>query len=195
MNYVLCLVISNCLSFVGFLLVVYYSIHVNRDSMLRISIVMTLLQITAYIIIGCFNAAVSSLFALLRSYICLRYPNRKEGTIIKAANLIVGTTFSMWCAYHGGGTWVAYLPAASFLFCSIGYYLTKSSSSLRIINALDIMLFWMVFDFVNMMVFYVVVDLFIVTFPIAERYVKLDRTDFAEHTQKSVPQNRAFRDS
>ena len=96
MSYVLCLVISNCLSFVGFLLVVYYSIHINRDSMLRISMVMTLLTITAYIIISCFNAAVASLFALLRSYICLRYPNLKEGTLIKAANLMVGTAFSMW---------------------------------------------------------------------------------------------------
>lgn len=195
MNYVLCLVISNCLSFVGFLLVVYYSIHINRDSMLRISMVMTLLTITAYIIISCFNAAVASLFALLRSYICLKYPNLKEGTLIKAANLMVGTAFSMWCAYHGGGTWVDYLPAASFLFCSIGFYLTKSPGALKIINALDIMLFWLVFDYVNLMVFYVVVDLFIVTFPIAERYVKLDRTDSAEHTQKSNPQNRAFRDS
>ena len=186
MSQVLCLVISNCLSFVGFLLVVYYSIHINRDSMLRISIVMTLLQITAYVIIGCFNAAVASLFALLRSYICLRYPNLKEGTLIKTANLIVGTAFSMWCAYHGDGTWVAYLPAASFLFCSIGYYLTESPSALRNINALDIMLFWMVFDYVNLMVFYVVVDLFIVAFPIAERYVKLDRTDSAKHAQKMV---------
>lgn len=186
MSYVLCLVISNCLSFVGFLLVVYSSIHIKRDSMLRINIVMTLLQITAYVIIGCFNAAASSLFAMLRSYISLRYPNRKEGTLIKAANLIVGTAFSMWCAYHGDGTWVAYLPAASFLFCSIGYYLTKSPSALRNINALDIMLFWMVFDYVNMMVFYVVVDLFIVAFPIAVRYVNLDRTDFAEHTHNMV---------
>lgn len=195
MSYVFCLVLSNCLSFVGFLLVVYYSIHINRDSMLRISMVMTLLTITAYIIISCFNAAVASLFALLRSYICLKYPNLKEGTLIKAANLMVGTAFSMWCAYHGGGTWVDYLPAASFLFCSIGFYLTKSPGALKIINALDIMLFWLVFDYVNLMVFYVVVDLFIVTFPIVERYVKLDRTDSAEHTQKSNPQNRAFRDS
>lgn len=195
MSYVFCLVLSNCLSFVGFLLVVYYSIHINRDSMLRISMVMTLLTITAYIIISCFNAAVASLFALLRSYICLKYPNLKEGTLIKAANLMVGTAFSMWCAYHGGGTWVDYLPAASFLFCSIGFYLTKSPDALKIINALDIMLFWLVFDYVNLMVFYVVVDLFIVTFPIVERYVKLDRTDSAEHTQKSNPQNRAFRDS
>lgn len=195
MSYVFCLVLSNCLSFVGFLLVVYYSIHINRDSMLRISMVMTLLTITAYIIISCFNAAVASLFALLRSYICLKYPNLKEGTLIKAANLMVGTAFSMWCAYHGGGTWVDYLPAASFLFCSIGFYLTKSPGALKIINALDIMLFWLVFDYVNLMVFYVVVDLFIVTFPIVEQYVKLDRTDSAEHTQKSNPQNRAFRDS
>ena len=141
---------------------------------------MTLLQIAAYVIISCFSAAVAALFALLRSYICLRYPNRKEGTLFKAANLMVGTAFSMWCAYQSSGTWVAYLPAASFLFCSIGYYLTKSPSALRIINALDVLLFWLVFDYINLMVFYVVVDLFIVAFPIAERYVKLDRTDSAE---------------
>ena len=62
---------------------------------------------------------------------------------------------------------MAYLPAASFLFCSSGYYLTRSSRALRIINAADILLFWLVFDYLNLMVFNVATDLFVVLFPLA----------------------------
>ena len=55
----------------------------------------------------------------------------EEGAAIKAAVLLVGTAFSAWCAWRGGGNWAACLPAVSFLFCSCGTYLTRSSSAMR----------------------------------------------------------------
>ena len=158
------------------------SIHTKKDSMLRINLVMQILTFAAYVIIGCFDAAAATLFAVLRNYVCLKYPNRKEGAVVKAAILLIGTAFSAWCGYRGGGTWVSYLPAVSFLFCSCGTYLTRSSSALRIINAVDILLFWLIFDYLNLMAFNVVTDLFVVLFPLAERYIKLDNTDCAEQT-------------
>ena len=48
---------------------------------------------------------------------------------------------------------------------------------MRIVNALDILLFWIVFDYINLMAFLVVLDLFVVLFPFVERYVQLDKTD------------------
>ena len=47
---------------------------------------------------------------------------------------------------------------------------------------MDILLFWIVFDYHNMMVFNVVTDLFVVLFPLAERYVKPDQTDFTKQS-------------
>ena len=180
MSYVSRLLLSNGLALVCFLLVVFSSIHTKKDSMLRINLVMQFLTFAAYVIIGCFDAAAATLFAVLRNYVCLKYPNQKEGAVVKMAILLVGTVFSAWCGYRGGGTWVAYLPAVSFLFCSCGTYLTRSSSALRIINAVDILLFWLVFDYFNLMAINVVTDLFVVLFPFAERYVKRDRSDCAK---------------
>ena len=182
MSYVFRLLLSKGLAFVCFLLVIFSSIHNNRDSMLRINLAMMLLTLVAYVIIGCFDAAAATLFAALRSYVCLKYPTRKEGAAVKAVILLIGTVFSAWCGYCGGGTWVTYLPAVSFLFCSSGTYLTKSPSALRIISAVDILLFWLVFDYLNLMAFNVVTDLFVVLFPLAERYVKRDHT--ADPTQR-----------
>ena len=182
MSYVSRLLLSNGLALVCFLLVVFSSIHTKKDSMLRINLVMQILTFAAYVIIGCFDAAAATLFAVLRNYVCLKYPNRKEGAVVKAAILLVGTVFSAWCGYRGGGTWVSYLPAVSFLFCSCGFYLTESPSALRIINAVDILLFWLVFDYLNLLAINVVTDLFVVLFPLAARYVKRDHTDPAEQT-------------
>ena len=177
MNQVLHLIISNNLAFICFLLVIFYNIHIQKESILRISSVMSLLTVAAYSVLGCFDAAAASLFALLRNQICLKYPDQKKGLFVKVLILVVGTVFSAWCAYQRGGTWVAYLPAVSYLFCSCGYYLTKSASAMRIINAVDILLFWLVFDYLNLMVFNVATDLFVVTFPFVERYVRLDKTE------------------
>ena len=182
MSYVFRLILSNGLAFVCFILVVFSSIHIKKDSMLRINLVMQILTFAAYVIIGCFDAAAATLFAALRNFVCLKYPDRKEGAAVKAAVLVVGTAFSAWCAWRGGGTWVAYLPAVSFLFCSCGTYQTRSSSALRIINAVDILLFWLIFDYLNLMAFNVVTDLFVVLFPLVERYVKRDHTDLAGQT-------------
>ena len=186
MSYVFRLILSNSLALVCFLLVIFSSIHIKRDSMLRINLAMMLLTLTAYVIIGCFDAAAATLFAALRNYVCLKYPKWKEGAAVKVAVLVVGTAFSAWCGYRGDGTWVAYLPAVSFLFCSCGTYLTKSPSALRIINAVDILLFWLVFDYLNLMAFNVVTDLFVVLFPLVERYVKLDHSDLAEQTDTTT---------
>jgi len=183
MSYVFRLLLSNGLAFVCFILVVYSNINIKRDRMLRINLAMQILTFAAYVIIGCFDAAAATLFAALRNYVCLKYPNRKEGAVVKAAILVIGTAFSAWCGWRGGGTWVAYLPAVSFLFCSCGTYLTRSSSALRIINAVDILLFWLIFDYLNLMAFNVVTDLFVVLFPLAERYVKRDHSDCAEQTK------------
>ena len=124
MSYVSRLLLSNGLALVCFLLVVFSSIHTKKDSMLRINLVMQILTFAAYVIIGCFDAAAATLFAVLRNYVCLKYPNRKEGAVVKAAILLVGTVFSAWCGWRGGGTWVSYLPAVSFLFCSCGFQLS-----------------------------------------------------------------------
>ena len=183
MSYVFRLILSNGLAFVCFILVVFSSIHIKKDSMLRINLAMQILTFAAYVIIGCFDAAAATLFAALRNFVCLKYPERKEGAAVKAAILVVGTAFSAWCGWRGGGTWVAYLPAVSFLFCSCGTYLSRSSSALRIINAIDILLFWLIFDYLNLMAFNVVTDLFVVLFPLAERYIKLDRAPCAEQTE------------
>ena len=183
MSYVFRLILSNGLAFVCFLLVVFSSVHIKKDSMLRINLAMMLLTFTAYVIIGCFDAATATLFGALRSYVCLKFPKRNEGAAVKAAVLVVGIAFSAWCAWRGGGNWVAYLPAVSFLFCSCGTYLTRSSSAMRIVSAVDILLFWLIFDYLNLMAFNVVTDLFVVLFPFAERYVKLDHTDGAEQTE------------
>ena len=186
MSYVFRLLLSNGLAFVCFILVVYSNINIKRDSMLRINLAMQILTFAAYVIIGCFDAAAATLFAALRNFVCLKYPDRKEGAAVKAAVLLVGTAFSAWCGWRGGGTWVAFLPAVSFLFCSSGIYLTKSSSALRFINAVDILLFWLIFDYLNLMAFNVVTDLFVVLFPLAERYIKLDHTDLAEQTDTTT---------
>lgn len=150
--------------------------------MLWISLGMMLLTLMAYVIIGCYDAAAATMFAALRNYICLKYPDLKKGIVFKAAALLFGTAFSAWCAYRIGGIWVDYLPALSFLFCSGGYYLTKSPSALRIVNAVDILLFWIVFDYHNLMIFNVVTDLFVVLFPLAEQYVKHDQTDYTKQS-------------
>ena len=182
MSYVFSLVLSNFLALICFLLVVFNSIHTKRDSMLWISLGMMLLTLMAYIVIGCYDAAAATVFAALRNFICLKYPNLKKGIAVKASALLFGTAFSAWCAYRVGGTWVDYLPALSFLFCSGGYYLTKSPSALRIVNAVDILLFWIVFDYHNLMIFNVVTDLFVVLFPLAEQYVKQDQTDYTKQS-------------
>ena len=177
MSYVFSLVVSNSLALVCFLLVVFYSIHMNRDSMLRISMFMMILTIVAYVFIGRFGAVVSTLFTTLRNYVCLKHPNRKEAAIVKILILLVGTVFSAWCAWFRGGNWEDYLPAVSFLFCTCGYFFTESAGALRIINASDSILFWLVYDYLNIMVFNVLTDLFVVLFPLAERYVSMDKTD------------------
>ena len=185
MSYVFRLVLSNGLAFVCFLLVIFSSIHNSKGGMLRIKLVTLLLSIVVYAIIGCYYAVAANLFAALRNVVCLKYPNRKEGAAVKAAVLVAGTAFSAWCGYRGGGAWVTYLPAVSFLFYSSGIYLTKSPSAMRIINAVDILLFWFVFDYLNLMAFNVVNDLFAVLFPLVERYVKLDHTEPAERISTS----------
>ncbi|MBQ9383455.1 MAG: YgjV family protein [Ruminiclostridium sp.] len=177
MSYVIRLILSNVLSFVSFLFIVFYSINTNRKRRLGISLLMMILQIAVYVIIEHFDAAVATLFGLLRNYLCMKYTDRKDGLAVKIAILAVGTAFSAWCASQSGGTLISYLPAVSFLFSSCGYYLTKSSGALRVIDAADITVFWLAFDFLNLMAFNVVIDLFVVLFPFAERYVKLDKTD------------------
>jgi hypothetical protein len=172
-------ILSNSLSFISFLLLVFYNINNKRDSMLRIRQIMVLLTIISYIIIKCYYAAAASAFAILRNNICLEYPGKKQCVPVKIAILLIGSAFSAWCAYPSL-VWMDYLPAASFLFCSIGYYVVKSPSTLRIVDALDILLFWIVFDYINLMPLLVVVDLFVVLFPFAEGYVKFDRTDSTE---------------
>ena len=177
MSYALRLLLSNSLAFISFLLILFSNIHSSIGGMLRIKRLTLFLAVTVYIIIGCFDAAVATLFALFRNHICLKHPERKERAAVKMAILLIGTVFSALCAWYRGGTWEAYLPAASFLFCTVGYYLTKSPSALRIIDAADIVLFWLVFDYLNLMAFNVATDLFIVLFPFAERYVMRDNTD------------------
>ncbi len=189
MNYVERLILSNGLALVCFPLVIFKSIHINRDGMLKIGTATMMLTIAVYAIIGCFDAVASTLFAVLRNYACLRFDDRKGGTAVKVAILLVGTAFSAWCGYYRGGGWIAYLPAASFMFCSSGYYLTDSSRALRIINAVDILLFWLVFDYFNLMVFNVATDLFVVLFPLAERYVQLDKTGSAQELSGTVEGN------
>ena len=176
MSDLLRLVLSNCLAFISFILTVYSSILTQKNNMLRINQVMSFLTVTTYVVTGLYFAAIASLFAMWRNQICLKYPSRKEAVSVKMAVIIIGTFFSVWCAYPKVN-WVDYLPAASFLFCSVGYFVTKSSSSMRIVNALDILLFWIVFDYINLMAFLVVLDLFVVLFPFVERYVQLDKTD------------------
>lgn len=176
MSDLLRLVLSNCLAFISFILTVYSSILTQKNNMLRINQVMSFLTVTTYVVTGLYFAAIASLFAMWRDQICLKYPSRKEAVSVKMAVIIIGTFFSVWCAYPKVN-WVDYLPAASFLFCSVGYFVTKSSSSMRIVNALDILLFWIVFDYINLMAFLVVLDLFVVLFPFVERYVQLDKTD------------------
>ncbi len=176
MSDLLRLVLSNCLACISFILTVYSSILTKKNNMLRINQVMSFLTVTTYVVTGLYFAAIASLFAMWRDRICLKYPSRKEAVSVKMAVIIIGTFFSVWCAYPKVN-WVDYLPAASFLFCSVGYFVTKSSSSMRIVNALDILLFWIVFDYINLMAFLVVLDLFVVLFPFVERYVQLDKTD------------------
>ena len=176
MSDILRLVLSNGLAFISFILTVYSSILTKKNNMLRINQLMSFLTVTTYVVTGLYYAAVASLFAMWRNQICLKYPSRKEAVSSKIAVIIIGTFFSVWCAYPKVN-WVEYIPAVSFLFCSIGYFVTNSSSNMRIVNALDILLFWLVFDYINLMAFLVVLDLFIVLFPFAERYVQLDKTD------------------
>ena len=66
MSYVFRLILSNGLASVCFLLVVFSSIHIKKDSMLRINLAMMLLTFTAYVIIGCFDAATATLFTAPR---------------------------------------------------------------------------------------------------------------------------------
>ena len=191
MGYVERLILSNGLALVCFPLVVFNNVRANRDRMLKLSTAMMMLTIAVYAIIGCFDAVASTLFSVLRNYACLKFDGRKGGAAIKVAILLAGTAFSAGCGYLRGGDWVAYLPAASFLFCSSGYYLTRSSRALRIINAADILLFWLVFDYLNLMVFNVATDLFVVLFPLVERYVQLDKTGSAQGAPKTAGGNRA----
>ena len=192
MGYVERLILSNGLALVCFPLVVFNNVRANRDRMLKLSTAMMMLTIAVYAIIGCFDAVASTLFSVLRNYACLKFDGRKGGAAIKVAILLAGTAFSAGCGYLRGGDWVAYLPAASFLFCSSGYYLTRSSRALRIINAADILLFWLVFDYLNLMVFNVATDLFVVLFPLAERYVQLDKTGSAQGAPKTTEGNSAY---
>ena len=96
MSYVFSLVLSNFLALICFLLVVFNSIHTKRDSMLWISLGMMLLTLIAYVIIGCYDAAAATMFAALRNFICLKYPDLKKGIAVKAAALLFGTAFSAW---------------------------------------------------------------------------------------------------
>ena len=173
------LILSNTISFIDFMLVVFYSVHKNRDNMLRILQAEVIMTIITYVILGCHYAAAASVFAMLRNQLCLKYPGSKDGVLLKITVLLVGTSFSAWCAFPQG-TWSDYLPAVSFMFTTTGYFITKSSSTLKIVDALDNLLFWLIFDYLNLMVFLVVIDLFVVLFPIAERYVKMDRLGSGE---------------
>ena len=66
MSCVFRLILSNGLAFVCFLLVVFSSVHIKKDSMLRINLAMMLLTFAAYVIIGCFGAAAATGWRICR---------------------------------------------------------------------------------------------------------------------------------
>ena len=171
-------VLANSACFINLIIYVSSSVFKEKRDIILLNTIPLIMDILAYLVSGLYGAVIVIIFATVRNASTLIFKS-KFGSILKGLCILMGTALSVYSVIKSGDGWTDYIPAVSFLWFSLGQEISKNANQLRFVSSVDALML-IYFDFTNMIVVNVIVDLFRMLLPVFVKYVQRDTTDEIE---------------
>ena len=164
--------LANGFGLIYFVLLLIQGVQKNKDNVILWKTISMLTVLLSYLVRGCLSVVATMFFAVLRNACVLRFKGRK-GNLLWGGCVAAGVLLSGCIAWQSGNGWMEWIPAVSFLWCSLAQRFAKNALQVHFASSLDAIP-WILYHFSNTLVSGLLEDFFNLLLPLAVRWVQRD---------------------